>query len=136
MKMQVSTSHRGTTATRISAAVLFYWMMSCCILCTCQSFATPSSSSSTTASPSTQSNKDNDNFNNSIDTKRLVETIRAGRVYVHENFLTVDEMQWLFADMERLQAAGSFARSGLSDTSRGKQQGFGTQDRSVSPVPW
>ena len=45
-------------------------------------------------------------------------------------------MEWLFADMASLQKDGLFTRSGLSDTSRGKQQGFGTQDRSVSPVPW
>eukprot|EP00977_Amphora_coffeiformis_P004148 scaffold846_cov168-Amphora_coffeaeformis.AAC.5 len=45
-------------------------------------------------------------------------------------------MEWLFTDMKRLEAQGSFTKSGLSDTSRGRSQGFGGQDRSVSTVPW
>lgn len=73
---------------------------------------------------------------NRIDSGRLVQTIRSGRVYQQANFLSAEEMNFLFADINRLLERESFQRSGLSDTSRGKQQGFGHQDRSVSPIPW
>ena len=104
---------------RSGIVILLHSLMLCLLLCTCQSLATPSSQSSI-----------------DIDTVRLVEIIRSGRAYQHENFLSQEEIEWLFTDMKRLEAQGSFTKSGLSDTSRGRSQGFGNQDRSVSAVPW
>ena len=94
-----------------------------CLLSHCQSLATVPSSST---SPSIVDRLHKD---------LLVQTIRSGRVYQCENFLTDQEMTWMLQDIQKLRREGSFTPSGLSDTSR-NQQGFGAQDRAVSPVPW
>lgn len=72
-----------------------------------------------------------------LDVNCFRETIHSGRVYQQENFLNEDEIGTLLADMRRLADEGKMIPSGLSNTSRGKnEQGFGKNDRSTCPAPW
>lgn len=103
----------------------FVWTRAMCI---CDSFAMSSASPSPSSTASSLADR--------IDAEHLVETIRSARVYQHENFLSEEEIDFLFDDINNLRQLGSFARSGLSDTSRGQRQDFGTHDRSISVVPW
>lgn len=70
-----------------------------------------------------------------LDVSRLQTTIRQGRVYQQDDFVSSDEITAILQDIGRLQDQGKFERSGLSNTASYKQ-GFGNQDRSVCPVPW
>ena len=70
-----------------------------------------------------------------VDSSRLSETISAGRVYQHHNFLSKLQVQYLLDDIQQLQDDGKFAPSGLSNTAV-NQQGFGNRDRTVCTVPW
>ena len=71
-----------------------------------------------------------------IDVSNLQETINQGRVYQVIDFFSEQEVLDLLQDMDRLEANGSFQRSGLSNTVKGKTQNFGSQDRYTCVVPW
>ena len=71
-----------------------------------------------------------------IDITNLQETINQGRVYQVFDFFTEQEVLDLLQDMDRLEANGSFRRSGLSNTVKGNSQNFGSQDRYTCSVPW
>ena len=71
-----------------------------------------------------------------LDVERLRQTISSGRVYQHPNFLSESQVSFLLEEMQQLENNGSFERSGLSNTVKGKQQRFGSNDRRVCAVPW
>ena len=86
-----------------------------------------------------------------IDVSEARERIGSGRVYVHHNFLSDEQLRWLSDDMSELESEGKFVTNGLSDTRKGLKgehaasstasskadQGFSVKyDRSVCPIPW
>ena len=70
-----------------------------------------------------------------IDVAQLQDTIHQGRVFQVHDFFTEKEVISLLDDMDRLEADGTFQRSGLSNTVKGKEQNFGSQDR-YTCVAW
>jgi hypothetical protein len=66
----------------------------------------------------------------------LRERIAEGRVYQQPNFFSQQQIDDILAEIVQLKQDGVFAPSGLSNTARGAQQAFGSQDRSVCVVPW
>lgn len=88
----------------------------------------PSQSLSSTT-PSTTSCPEN-SFN--VNVQQLQEDIAHGRVHQVHDFLTEDDVVLLLNEMDELE----FTRSGLSNTVKGSEQGFGTTDRYLSVVPW
>lgn len=129
--MNIMESPRNTRAARVAYYyfMIVWWTRA---VCRCDSFSTtPSTTTATTDGEASVKNN-----SKIIDTSRAVATIRAGRVYQHMNFVSSDEIDLLLDDIQRLRDNGSFVPSGLSDTSRGAQQAFGQQDRTVSPVTW
>ena len=86
-----------------------------------------------------------------IDVSEARERIRSGRVYVHHDFLSEEQLRWLSDDLSELEREGKFVTNGLSDTRKGlkgehaasptasskSEQGFSVKhDRSVCPIPW
>jgi Rps23 Pro-64 3,4-dihydroxylase Tpa1-like proline 4-hydroxylase len=68
-------------------------------------------------------------------TNQLQNTVRSGRVYQQDNFLSEDEITTLLDHIHTLDKEGKMQSSGLSNTAK-KDQGFGKADRTVCPVPW
>mmetsp|Transcript_19070 Transcript_19070/g.35607 ORF Transcript_19070/g.35607 Transcript_19070/m.35607 type:complete len:620 (-) Transcript_19070:2518-4377(-) len=122
------------------------------------SFSSPSTATTTISSSSNLLILANDN-NRSLARRR----IQSGRVYVHPNFLSKDQLRHLQNDMKTLQSDGRFVVNGLSDVRKGLKgetlssstssssnndgndggvnndanQGFDVKyDRSVCPIPW
>ncbi len=73
--------------------------------------------------------------------------IQSGRVYVHPNFLSDEQVNFLRRDMKRFEDDDKFVVNGLSDVRKGlkgepttqqqQSQGFDVKyDRSVCPIPW
>ena len=73
---------------------------------------------------------------NPVDVAALKDRLRSGRVYQHFDFLSEEEVTALWDEIHRLESDGGFARSGLSNTVQGNSQQFGSQDRTLCPVPW
>lgn len=71
-----------------------------------------------------------------IDVPLLKQTIASGRIYHQKNFLSKKQIDVLRSDMNQLETANLFKRSGLSDTNRGSNQNFGRQDRYTCETPW
>jgi hypothetical protein len=72
------------------------------------------------------------------DQSHLVETINKGMAYQAHGWLDETSVQSLLKEVDALNASGSFAPSGLSNSAKAKSagQGFGKQDRAVCPVDW
>ena len=70
-----------------------------------------------------------------LEVHRFQHTIRAGRVYQQDNFLSEDEVTTLLDHIHKLDKEGKMLSSGLSNTAK-KDQGFGKADRTVCPAPW
>lgn len=85
------------------------------------------------------------------DPQLVLQRIQSGRVYVHQHFLSEEQLQLLQRDMNQLEADGKFVVNGLSDVRKGlkgepttaaenrnkSNQGFQVKyDRSVCPIPW
>ena len=49
------------------------------------------------------------------DPQLVLQRIQSGRVYVHQNFLSEEQLQLLQRDMNQLEADGKFVVNGLSD---------------------
>ncbi|CAB9527456.1 expressed unknown protein [Seminavis robusta] len=73
---------------------------------------------------------------NSLDVPALKKAIGSGHVYQHHDFLSNEEVNHLWNEINRLEETGVFARSGLSNTVQANNQNFGNQDRTLCPVPW
>lgn len=71
-----------------------------------------------------------------MDISSMKEAIASGRVYHQKNFLNQEQLQHLLSEMGQLESNNCFQRSGLSKTNKGKNQGFGNQDRSTCETPW
>lgn len=72
-----------------------------------------------------------------LDHQRLVETIRSGRVYQHEDFLSEEQVLELLDEIDDLESSGRFETKGLSNSAYGTNQKFSRRsDRSICPVPW
>lgn len=73
---------------------------------------------------------------NVLDVAALKERLQSGRVYQHLSFLSEDEVELLWTEINHLEKDGAFARSGLSNTVQGSKQQFGLKDRTLCPAPW
>lgn len=74
-----------------------------------------------------------------LDVVRLRQTISSGRVYVHKNFLTEDQVRLVRREMEDLKRKNCFQASGLSKTdlkSKADQNFNSNNDRAICNVPW
>ncbi len=87
-------------------------------------------------SGSTTTNTCHDSSLTHLNVSLLRERIAEGRVYQQPNFFSKQQMDEILAEIYQLKQDGVFAPSGLSNTARGSQQAFGSQDRSVCVVPW
>lgn len=70
-----------------------------------------------------------------LEAHRFQNTVRSGRVYQQDNFLSEEEITTLLDHIHKLDQEGKMQSSGLSNTAR-KDQGFGNADRTVCPAPW
>ena len=68
-----------------------------------------------------------------IDFGEVRGTVNAGRVYVHDGFISKDLLDELRADVTTAKERGAFQPSGLSNRAS-TQNVFDTQDRLVTPV--
>jgi len=66
----------------------------------------------------------------------MKQAIHSGRVYQQLDFLDSDQIQYLLSNMKQLSEANQFQRSGLSNTNKGSNQNFGSQDRFTCEAPW
>ena len=69
-----------------------------------------------------------------VDLAALAETVNAGRVYVHDNFLSVETVAELRADVDAAASQGCFVASGLSNRAEANQRFSSSTDRSIAPV--
>ena len=71
-----------------------------------------------------------------LDISKLRQTITAGRVYQHENFLSEEQVQTMLKEIQMMENDGKFVRKGLSNTALQNQQFSNVYDRSICVVPW
>jgi hypothetical protein len=69
-----------------------------------------------------------------MDLAELKQTLGQGQIYIKDDFLSPDLVDFLRKDISVLVSQGAFAPSGLSNRAKGEQQEFGQKDRSVCPV--
>lgn len=96
----------------------------------------PNAASGGTATDNTCSTGSNNYEYLGLDIPQLKHDIANGRVHQHLDFLTEAEVTALLEQADILREGGAFAASGLSNTNKGKDQDFGAEDRTVSPLPW
>lgn len=118
-------------------------------------FAITSQATASAAAPESNPGANN-SYDGFIDSDFAKRRIKSGRVFVHHNFLTKDQLKYLQNDIEFMKEEGRFVVNGLSDVRKGlkgevvetagsmdgeekkkSNQGFDVKvDRSVCPVPW
>jgi len=121
---------------RISCGSLFLWQL--LHGSSVHALAQPSSGSSSSSSGGSATEASAScSTSNLVDAPKLLAAIHSGRVYQHFDFLSEDEVQWLWTEIRALEANGGFEISGLSNTAQGSNQAFDQQrDRKLCPVPW
>jgi hypothetical protein len=71
-----------------------------------------------------------------LNVPEVQQAIYSGHVYQQLNFLSETQVQTLLAEIEQLEANGSFQHKGLSNTAATKNTFSKVYDRSICPVPW